>query len=94
MKKEQIYDLALKQNGFVNQAVVCMEEMGELIKELSKDIRGKGNRKCIAEEIADVQIMVEQMVRYYECLDLIKEYKHKKLQRLEKRLMMGNEDGR
>lgn len=86
MKKEEIYDLAIKKNGPVTQIVVCMEEMAELTKELSKDIRGRGNRKCISEELADVQIMIEQMIRYYNVYDLVKGVKDKKLIRLENRL--------
>ena len=86
MKKEEIYDLAIEKNGADTQKIVCIEEMSELTKELTKDIRGRGNRKCISEELADVQIMIEQMIRFYNCQDLIKGIKDKKLIRLENRL--------
>ena len=43
------------------QTLMAFEEMAELQKELCKHARGKHNRSAVAEEIADVQIMLEQM---------------------------------
>lgn len=45
----------------VDQVIVMIEEMSELTKELVKAMRGKANRAQIADEIADVQIMLDQM---------------------------------
>lgn len=36
--------------------VIVMEELSELIKEISKALRGKGDKVCLLEECADVQI--------------------------------------
>lgn len=36
--------------------VIVMEEFSELIKEISKALRGKGDTVCLLEECADVQI--------------------------------------
>ena len=36
--------------------VIVMEELSELIKEISKVFRGKGDAVCLLEECADVQI--------------------------------------
>ena len=80
-------DLAMSTYGPTLQKIVCLEEMSELTKEISKDIRGKGNLKNIVEELADVEIMVEQMIRYYDVNDSVRGAKDSKLERLRRRLM-------
>lgn len=47
--------------GAEAQTLMMFEEMAELQKELCKNARGKDNRAEIAEEIADVRIMLDQM---------------------------------
>lgn len=62
------------------QAIQTVEEMAELTKELLKNInRGKDNRADIVSEMADVYIMLEQMMIYYDInlLELVKEMKRK-----------------
>ena len=59
---KQIYQQALETYGGQLQTFVCMEEMSELQKELCKYERGADNVHQIAEEIADVRIMLDQMV--------------------------------
>ena len=54
----EIMRSAIRKNGKVMQTVVAIEEMSELQKELSKFIRGKGNRDNLIEEVADVLIMI------------------------------------
>lgn len=81
-----IYDRALHKWGAANQMVVALEEMAELQKELCKNMRGIGNTEHIAEEIADVQIMLEQMILLFDVEDTVEEYKKAKLRRLEERL--------
>ena len=51
---------ALQAWGAEMQSVVAAEELSELQKELCKSVRGENNTDAIAEEIADVQIMLEQ----------------------------------
>lgn len=36
--------------------IIVMEELSELIKEISKELRGKGDNISILEELADVQL--------------------------------------
>lgn len=36
--------------------IIVMEELAELSKEISKELRGKGNKYSILEELADVQL--------------------------------------
>lgn len=38
--------------------IICQEELSELTKEISKELRGKGDRVNILEELADVQISI------------------------------------
>ena len=47
--------------GKEHQLIICMEEMAELTKELSKNLRGHSNLQEIAEEVADVEIMLGQV---------------------------------
>jgi NTP pyrophosphatase (non-canonical NTP hydrolase) len=47
--------------GHRMQTMVAIEEMSELTKELVKHMRGQDNRDAIAEEIADVEIMLCQL---------------------------------
>jgi NTP pyrophosphatase (non-canonical NTP hydrolase) len=44
---------------------IAIEEMSELTKEICKYIRGNDNLNDIVEEIADVQIMVEQLISLF-----------------------------
>ncbi len=83
-----IYQKAIKTFGTPIQIVVCMEELSELTKELTKDIRNKGNIEHIAEEIADVMIMLEQMILIFNCDVEVKNYRLQKLERL-KMLLEG-----
>ena len=55
------YVEAVRAYGKQSQLVMAMEEMSELTKELSKNLRGADNFKALAEEIADVEIMLEQL---------------------------------
>ena len=55
---------ALRAWGAEMQSVVAAEELSELQKELCKSVRGEDNADAIAEEIADVQIMLEQLGLY------------------------------
>ena len=53
-----IYREALNKWGAEAQTLMVFEEMAELQKELCKHTRGRDNREAIAEEIADVQIIL------------------------------------
>ncbi len=52
---------ALDYYGNNPQVDMALEEMSELTKELLKNRRGKENRSLIANEMADVYIMLEQL---------------------------------
>ena len=66
---------ALETFGAVSQTNMVFEEMSELQKELCKNLRGKNNVLNIAEEIAEVQIMLEQMILLQDCQDEVEDWK-------------------
>ena len=76
-----------EQGNMQLQLVVAIEEMSELIKEISKNMRGKSNKASLIEEIADVQIMLWQLLYIYNISEseLIEEM-NKKLTRQEARI--------
>lgn len=81
-----IYEAALNKWGKENQTRMMFEEMAELQKELCKEARGEDNTDAIAEEIADVKIMLEQMTILHGCKDTVEMQMERKLQRLKERL--------
>lgn len=83
---ELVYRKALAVYGAGAQTLMCFEEMSELQKELCKHARGAENTNEIAEEIADVRIMLDQMEILYDCVESAEEWKLRKVARLRKRL--------
>lgn len=61
--RKRVYGKALCAYGMEKQLTVAIEEMSELTKEICKLFRGQQNTEAIAEEAADVTIMMEQ-IRY------------------------------
>lgn len=58
---QNFVDIVISKYGTEHQVTVAIEELSELQKELCKFIRKSGNLSNIAEEIADVQLMLWQM---------------------------------
>lgn len=56
---------SIKVNGGTLKKVICMEECSELIKEVSKDLRGKLDRAHLIEECGDVLICIENLKIMY-----------------------------
>lgn len=82
----ELYQLALDKFGIDCQLTVVIEELSELIKEVCKINRGIAHIDHLAEEVADVEIMCEQL-RYIFAIDnSVNEWKKQKLTRLEDRL--------
>jgi len=90
--KNKIYSLAIGRWGLDMQVNVLFEEMAELTKVLCKLYRSFDIDKIdeLSEEIADVEIMLEQMKYAFKCSEKVKKYKKKKLNRLRKLLKMNN----
>lgn len=83
---------ALEYYGNDPQVDVAIEEMSELIKELLKNRRGKENRSMIADEMADVYIMLEQLKFIFGINEIeLKVNAEFKIQRLKNRI--GGNDG-
>lgn len=95
MDEKDIDELAVLQRaldtyGSALQIVVMMEEMSELQKELCKYLRGKySSPSSIAEEVADVEIMLEQMKMLFCCADDVSAVHRRKVERLKERLDNG-----
>ena len=77
-----VFRLALAIYGPRLQTLVAIEEMSELQKELVKHERRADNVPHIAEEIADVQIMLEQMMLLHDCADAVQNLHRYKVARL------------
>lgn len=86
MEKYEILEKTIATYGKKMQLVVAMEEMSELIKELSKNIRGKDNVDAISEEMADVLIVVEQLMMIFENYSEVENWIDKKIARQKERL--------
>ena len=68
-KAERVFEKAIDTYGPELQQVVAIEELSELQKEISKMIRGKGSIIHLVEEIADVKIMLKQLMMIHEISD-------------------------
>ena len=77
---------AIEYYGAEHQENMCIEEMAELIQAINKKHRGEPHN--IAEEIADVEIMLEQLKIINCCRADVNTIKTQKLMRLEERLGM------
>jgi len=66
------------------QIIKAIEEMAELSKELAKELNDTGNEGNIREEIADVMIMMEQMVFLFDVRNEIAKWRENKLFKLAK----------
>ena len=92
MDQQKLFRKALEKWGEVSQILVAIEEMSELQKELCKldrchDIRSKETQiRKIADEIADVSIMLDQLKFIFACHNLTKEKRNFKLARLRQML--------
>ena len=85
---QDVYKVAIAHYGIDNQLNVAVEEMSELTKEIIKSKRGYDNRDHILEELADVSIMLEQlMVIYNLSIKEVIDVRKAKLKRLERRIM-------
>lgn len=74
---------AVKFYGAESRMKLLLEEMSELQKEICKSWRGRGNTKEIAEEMADVEIMLSQVKLIFDIDDEVRAAKEEKLIRLD-----------
>ena len=86
MNHKELYTKLLELYGD-KQIIIAIEELSEWQKELCKSLRSNYNYGNIVEEIADVEIMLEQMKIYFEIHENeIEEMKKLKIKRTKERL--------
>ena len=92
---KNILKRAISKYGTHNQMLKCIEECGELSRAVSRILielsSGDGftteeSQENLYEELADVSIMVEQMIMMFDCTDEVISWQLKKLNRLKERL--------
>ena len=81
-----VYQRAIAKWGEDAQMKMVLEEMSELQKEICKFWRGKDNRDAIADEVADVEIMLGQLKVMLDIGKDVSDHKRMKLLRLQRRL--------
>ena len=86
MKTTALYRKSLKSWGWQAQAIKLLEEMGELQQATAKHLLKQGGVSNLAEEMADVVIMVEQLRFALKLQKKCARWREMKLKRLEKRL--------
>lgn len=89
-ERNKIYDDLIKKFGPKAQVIVAIEELSELQKELCKYLRNNEQLflvKGIIEEIADVEIMLEQLKRLFGPVWAIDEIKDNKIRRAQERYL-------
>lgn len=87
--RRNTYQAAVDTYGKISQLIMATEEMSELIKELSKNYRGESNISHISEEMADVEIMLEQLKIIFKNRAEVDSIKADKLFRLSERILHG-----
>ena len=87
---KQLLERVITANGMNKQLDVAIEELSELIQAICKLKRyGYTDEECyfnLAEEMADVEIVLAELKLMFDNEDNVKEWKDYKLDRLEKRL--------
>lgn len=84
---------AIEKYGEPIQIIVAIEECTELQKELTKALRGKLDAGHLAEEMADVQIMLWQLCCMFDIGGQMAEWITKKIERLNKRIEAAETGG-
>jgi len=83
MNAREIYRLVVNQYGESYQVDKAIEEMGELIQALIKYRQHGTNKDNVAEEMADVEIILSELKLIFSNRESVKEWKKYKLERLE-----------
>lgn len=90
--EEDILAEAIDSYGCEAQLKMLLEEMSELQKEICKMWRGKDNVEAIADECADLEIMLAQTKMIFGIEQMVKEHRRQKVARLEERLKQYQEE--
>lgn len=104
MSNKEVLLTAIHKYGTINQIIKTIEELGELQQALSRSVArllDPPQRKVnlsydlknidnLFEEMADVEIMLEQCKMLFQCSAEVEEWKQKKINRLKERLENDN----
>lgn len=90
-RKKKIYNKAKVIYGLHAQIDMVFEEFAELQKELCKFKRGEPCMDGIAEELADCEIMLEQMKFFFDLEKDVELIKKGKIERLKLRLDLADD---
>ena len=85
-KTKLIFEQAIRTYGKESQMQMVHEEVAELQKEICKLWRGRDNVQAIAEEVADVEIMLDQLKLILDIEEDVQRFREKKITRLKERL--------
>lgn len=80
MEENEIFETAINVYGVISQENMAIEECAELIQAINKKHRGMEHN--IPEEIADVEIMLEQLKIANECHEEVEAIRKEKVDRL------------
>jgi hypothetical protein len=94
VREDEILTRAIEHFGQNCQARKTQEELAELIVAISHDLKNNASTPVeakerwehVVEEIADVEIMLEQLKIAYDCKERVKVVKQAKLSRLVERM--------
>lgn len=86
MTREEILAKAVMHYGIKRQMVKTLEELGELTQAIAKLWAEEGDVANLAEEIADVRIMTDQIVMALQLEDAVHQVEAEKLVRLKRRM--------
>ena len=84
--EKEVFKAAIEKYGQKAQSAMFIEEAAVLTKEICKNWRGQSNEERIAEEIADVEIVLDQLKIIYCVTGKVHDYRIKKIKRLKQRL--------
>lgn len=92
IRRGAVYRTAIAEYGSSNQVDKAMEELAELTQALMKERHCEEEwmrtelRVHVAEEMADVEIMLEQLKIIFNNAESVEQWKGAKIERLERRL--------
>lgn len=86
MTRDEILAQALRHCGIKHQMVKTLEELAELSQAIAKLWAEEGDVANLAEEIADVRIMIDQITMALQLEDVVRRVEGEKLVRLKRRM--------
>lgn len=81
--ERQVFEKALALFGIEHQREKLLEEMAELGAELCRLQDGRTNIDRIASEMADVEILIDQLKMIWQCGGLVQQWRLEKTRRLD-----------